>query len=227
MNRISGREAIRRIRKVITLDPRNFTTLSAGDDIFSKAVATILSQNTNDRNSIEAYRRLEQVVDINPYNLLKIDIDRIIEAIKISGLYIQKAQTIKNLAMKVIEELNGRLENLQHMDLENARRWLLSIKGIGKKTADIILIHLGFPTFPVDTHISRVTCRIGYTSRREYDEVSRFWIEELDRDEYLEAHLLLIEFGRRVCRSRSPRCGDCILREYCLYYTSNGENCKA
>ena len=224
---MSGEAILNEISRMVSLDPNRFTTLVAGENIFAKAVATILSQNTNDRNSIEAFKRLSRVTAITPEKLLNLEDSVIINAIRISGLYLQKTKTIKEFSRRVLEDLSGDLTRLTQWDLYKAREWLLSIKGIGKKTADIILLHLGFPTFPVDTHISRVTCRLGLTSSRKYDEVSSYWIGELKPDKYLMGHLLLIEFGRSICRSRYPKCGDCILRNRCKYYSSNGEDCKA
>lgn len=219
-------EVIDRIKEVVKLDPSEFTTLSADDDIFSKAVATILSQNTNDRNSIKAYKRLREAVDIKPKAILSIEDRELIKAIKISGLYKQKLKSIKTLAQKVINELDGDLNRLRHVKLEEAKEWLKSIPGIGDKTADIILLHLGHPTFPVDTHISRITCRLGFTDRRRYSDVSRYWLDKLPRERYLEAHLLLIKFGRSICQSRRPKCNICVLTETCKYYREDGEGCK-
>ncbi len=221
------REVIQRVREAVSLGRQVFTTLEAGGDIFKKAVATILSQNTNDQNSIEAFRRLDEKVDVTPNNMLQAREEDIIEAIKIAGLYKQKLESIKELARRTVEELGGDLSRLKDWDTEEARKWLLSIKGVGKKTADIILLHLGHPTFPVDTHISRVTCRLGLTSSRRYDEVSSVWRNALEPREYLDAHLHLIAFGREICISRKPRCEVCPLKQFCRYYSEDGEDCKA
>jgi len=220
------REIIHKIEKVINLEEHIFTTLEAGEDIFRKAVATILSQNTNDRNSIEAFKELDSSIEITPENMVDIGLEELAEKIRLSGLYIQKARGIKELAQKVEEELGGDLSQLSSWETEKARNWLLSIKGIGRKTADIILMHLGHPTFPVDTHIARVTCRIGLAESRNYEEVARVWLEGLDPEEYFKTHLLLIAFGREICVSRRPRCGKCPINQVCRYYLEDGEDCK-
>ncbi len=219
-------EVIKRIEKILNYHPREFTTLSAGVDIFAKAVATILSQNTNDKNSIEAFKRLQKTLNINPREILTTEDNLIIDAIRISGLYDQKLKTIKNLARKVLEDLDGDLSKLANISLEDARNWLKSIPGIGDKTADIILLHLGHPTFPVDTHISRITCRLGFTKSRKYWEVSKYWLENLPPEKYLDAHLLLIKFGREICSSRRPKCDKCVLNDICKYYREDGKDCK-
>jgi len=221
------REVYRRLREAVKLSRQRFTTLEAGHDIFAKAVATILSQNTNDENSIAAYKELSSRVEVTPESMLRIDMEELENLIRRAGLQRQKARAIKALAKKVVEELGGDLSRLAEMDTEEARRWLLGIEGIGKKTADIILINLGHPTFPVDTHISRITCRLGITSSRRYDEVSRAWLEALSPEEYHDAHLRLIAFGRTICTSRRPICGDCVLNDMCRYYSEDGEDCKA
>jgi len=219
-------EVIKRIEEVLNYHPREFTTLAAGRDIFSKAIATILSQNTNDKNSIEAFKRLKKRIEITPKDILTVDDTIIRDAIKVSGLYEQKLKTIKRLAKRVLEDFDGDLAKLAGKKLEEARSWLTSIPGIGDKTADIILLHLGFPTFPVDTHISRITCRLGFTNSRKYWEVSRYWLETIPTEKYLEAHLLLIKFGREVCTSRNPKCEYCVLNDICKYYREDGKDCK-
>ncbi len=226
-SRPDPREVYRRLRRAVELGRQRFTTLEAGQNIFAKAVATILSQNTNDENSIAAYQELSRKVEVTPESMLRISIEELENLIRRAGLQRQKARAIKNLAKKVVEDLGGDLARLGEMDTERAREWLLGIEGIGKKTADIILINLGHPTFPVDTHISRITCRLGITDSRRYDEVSRAWIEALDPSQYHDAHLRLIAFGRTVCTSRSPRCGDCVLNDICRYYSEDGQGCKA
>ncbi len=226
-SRPDPREVYRRLRRAVKLRRQRFTTLEAGQDIFAKAVATILSQNTNDENSIAAYQELSRNLEVTPESMLRIGLEELENLIRRAGLQRQKARAIKNLAKKVVEELDGDLARLAEMDTEEAREWLLGIEGIGKKTADIILINLGHPTFPVDTHISRITCRLGITDSRRYDEVSKAWIEALDPSQYHDAHLRLIAFGRTVCTSRNPRCGDCVLNDICRYYSEDGQGCKA
>ncbi len=217
-------KVIQEIEKIIELKHEEYTTLVA-EDIFSKAVATILSQNTNDKNSIKAFENLRKILNITPENILNTSDDTIISAIKVSGLYQQKLKTIKLLAKRTLEEFNGDLHKLSEVGLEDARKWLLSIHGIGKKTADIILLHLGYPTFPVDTHISRITCRLGFTDSRDYDSVSNYWRKTLPPNLYLKGHLLLIGFGRKICVSRKPKCGICILNDICKYYKEDGKSC--
>ncbi len=82
----------------------------------------------------------------------------------------------------------------------------------------MILVNLGKPAFPVDTHILRISKRLGLAST--YNEASKAWMGGIFRkDEYLwGGHLSLIEFGRNVCRARNPKCGECGLRDYCDYY---------
>jgi len=212
-----GREVYSRLRKLDLLKGVRFTSIEAGDggDLFRILVATILSQNTNDKNSIEAYRRLDHTIGVDLDKLEKADIDIIIDAIKPAGLYVSKAKTIKSV-IKLVKELDG-LENLKRYDYEKARKILTSIGGIGLKTADILLLHLNYPAFPVDTHIKRVTYRLGFTDKYDYEEISNFWRKALDKNEYLDAHLRIISFGRKICKSKKPLCNLCPLRDICLY----------
>jgi len=189
-------------------------------DPISELISTILSQNTNDvlrdRAFEELRRRLptwEQVRDAPE--------EEIADAIRIAGLSQQKAASIKR-ALEHLSKERGELslDFLRNMDVEEAKGWLTSIKGIGPKTAAIILLFaLDMAAFPVDTHVHRVTKRLGLilsnTSREKAHEI----LEALMPPEtYYAFHLNLIRHGRRVCRSRRPRCTECVLTDVCDYY---------
>ena len=106
------------------------------------------------------------------------------------------------------------------MEVDEVRRWLTSLHGVGPKTAAIVLLFsLGKPAFPVDTHVHRVSRRLGLigpkTSREQAHEV----LEALLPPEiYYTFHLNLIDHGREICKSQQPRCAACVLREHCGYY---------
>ena len=212
-----GKEVYNRLKKLDILRDMRFTSIERGirGDLFRILIATILSQNTNDKNSIEAFRRLDHTIGVDLDKLDKADIDMIIDTIKPAGLYISKARTIKNV-INLIKKLGG-LENLKRYNYEEARRILTNIDGVGLKTADILLLHLGYQAFPVDTHIKRVTYRQGFSDKYNYEEISSFWKKVLNKDEYLDAHLRIISFGRKICRSKKPLCTECPLRNLCQH----------
>jgi endonuclease-3 len=189
-------------------------------DAVSELVSTILSQNTNDVNRDVAFDRLrsrlptwEQVRDA--------DIDIVIEAIRPAGLANQKAPRIQE-ALRLIAEERGELDLnfLADWPVEQAKDWLCSINGVGPKTAAIVLLFsMGRPAFPVDTHVHRVTKRLGLIGPRVSREKAHVALEELvPKVAYYPFHLNLIRHGRRTCSSRNPRCEECNLRDLCPYY---------
>ncbi len=189
-------------------------------------VSTILSQNTNDSNRDRAFNALkkryptwEAVRDAEP--------DGVIEAIRPAGLANQKGPRIQNVLKEITRqrgELN--LDFLGDLPAEEGRRWLLQFKGVGPKTAAIVLqFSLGKPAFPVDTHILRVSGRIGLrppemNAERAHEHLAALFPPE----SYYAAHLNLIRLGREICKARQPLCERCPLTEMCDYYQANMTN---
>ena len=183
-------------------------------------VSTILSQNTNDDNRDRAFNALqarfpswEAVRDARPL--------AVIRAIRTAGLANLKGPRIQQ-ALRAISEARGRLELdfLRELTPEAARDWLLQLKGVGPKTAAIVLqFSLGMPAFPVDTHIHRVSGRLGLRPEKASAEQAHAILAKLFPPEsYYSAHLNLIQHGRRVCKARQPLCERCPLTDLCRYY---------
>jgi len=186
-------------------------------------VSTILSQNTNDTNRDKAFIALrerfptwEQVRDA--------DSDEVIEAIRTAGLANQKGPHIQN-ALNKITELRGALELdfLREYSTEEAFNWLMQFKGVGPKTASIVLqFALGKPAFPVDTHIYRITGRLGLRPpKMNADKAHAHLAEQFPEDAYYTAHLNIIRLGREICKARKPQCEVCPLQKMCAYYAEN------
>lgn len=183
-------------------------------------VSTILSQNTNDTNRDRAFESLrdkfstwEEVRDADP--------NKVIEAIRTAGLANQKGPRIQNI-LKEITDQRGSLDLsfLSDMSTEDAREWLLQFKGVGPKTAAIVLqFSLGKPAFPVDTHIYRVTGRLGLRpAKMNADQAHDYLAELFPEETYYDIHLNLIRLGREICHARTPNCPDCPLQDICDYY---------
>jgi len=182
-------------------------------------VSTILSQNTNDVNRDRAFDSLrdkfptwEQVRDA--------DTDEIIEAVRVAGLANQKGPRIKNVLSEITTERGSLdLSFLNDMPLEEARAWLTKFKGVGPKTAAIVLcFSLGRPAFPVDTHVYRVTGRIGLRPEKLSVEQAHPYLEDVFPPEtYYAVHLNIIRLGREVCAARKPNCPKCPVRDLCDY----------
>jgi endonuclease-3 len=189
-------------------------------DPISELVSTILSQNTNDTNRDTAFDRLrdrfsswEEVRDG--------DVDEVIDAIRPAGLANQKGPRIQG-ALHFITQERGELdlEFLADWPVDKSKAWLSSIKGVGPKTAAIVLLFaLGTPAFPVDTHVHRVAKRLGLIGSKTSREKAHDELEGLiPPEDYYSFHLNLIRHGREVCTSRSPHCEECVLRDLCDYY---------
>ena len=197
-------------------DPPSYSPL----DPVSELVCTIISQNTNDRLRDRAYRTLrerfptwEQVRDAPE--------DQIVAAIQIAGLGQTKGPHIQSALRRITAERGElELEFLRGLEVEEAREWLTAMKGVGPKTAAIVLLFsLGRPAFPVDTHIHRVSRRLGLVPQSTSREKAHHLLEQLLPPEtYYALHLNLIRHGREVCVARKPRCDKCSLRDLCQYY---------
>jgi endonuclease-3 len=179
-------------------------------------IRTILSQNTSDRNRDLAYENLRARFPTWE-DLLNAEEEEVAEAIRPAGLYRERARTIRAVLERIKRERGEfTLDFLRELSPKDAEEWLLSLPGVGKKTAYVVLLFgFGFEKFPVDTHIRRVTQRLG------------FWDGKGDPHEALAGlipkgrayalHLNLIALGRRVCRPRNPRCTSCPLLRLCPY----------
>ena len=182
-------------------------------------VSTILSQNTSDINRDRGFRALrakfptwEQVRDAPA--------QEVIEAIRPAGLANQKGPRIQQVLHSITEERGSLdLSFLGDLSVDEARAWLTKFNGVGPKTAAIVLCFaLGKAAFPVDTHIYRVTGRIGLRPERMTVEQAHPHLENLFPPEtYYPAHLNIIRLGREICTARRPYCEKCPIVDLCDY----------
>ncbi len=178
-------------------------------------VLTVLSQNTNDRNRDVAYHRLRERFD-SWAAVREAAVADVEEAIRPGGLAPTKAVRIQEILRAIGDD---DLAWLETAPLEEARRYLCALPGVGRKTAACVLLFAyGRPDVPVDTHVYRVGTRLGLfrpggSLEEAHDEMLRL---ARGSDPY-EAHVSLIRHGRRTCVARTPRCGECPLRRMCPY----------
>ncbi|MGD8397605.1 MAG: endonuclease III [Anaerolineae bacterium] len=189
-------------------------------DPVAELVSTILSQNTNDKNRDVAFERLRERFD-SWEDVRDGGLDDVIDAIRPAGLANQKGPRIQE-ALRFITEERGDLdlEFLADWPVVEAKAWLSSIKGVGPKTAAIVLLFsLGQPAFPVDTHVHRVSQRLGLIGQKASREKAHDELETIVPEAYYYPfHLNLIRHGRQICASRKPKCDECVLRDLCDYY---------
>jgi endonuclease-3 len=191
-------------------------------DAVSELVCTILSQNTNDNNRDRAYTALrakfptwEQVRDAPA--------KQVIAAIRPAGLANQKGPRIQKVLRRITELNPGQplnIDFLADLPVDQAKLWLTSLNGVGPKTAAIVLLFsLNRPAFPVDTHVHRVTTRLGLIPEGTTAEKAHDLLEALVPAEwYYEFHLNVIAHGRAVCQAQRPKCERCPLQKHCDYF---------
>ncbi len=193
-------------------------------DPIATLVGTILSQNTNDVNRDRAFERMRE--RLPTWEAVRdAPLEELVEAIRPAGLAPTKAPRIQG-ALRRIGDARGKLslDFLDQLPVEEARAWLLDLPGVGPKTAAIVLLFaLGKPAFPVDTHVHRVTRRLGLIPMNTSREKAHDVLEALVPPElYYPFHLNVIFHGRAVCHARNPECERCVLRDHCAYYQANG-----
>ncbi len=186
-------------------------------DPISGLIMTILSQNTSDSNSGQAFASL--VASFGDWEAVaEGDVAQIAQAIKSGGLSKIKAARIKQVLQEILLERGSLdLSFLGELPLSQSKTWLRRLPGVGPKTAGcVLLFSLGRPALPVDTHVYRVAKRLGLINSRISVEQAHEVLEGLvPADKIYEFHVNMVQHGRRVCRARKPRCLGCILREDC------------
>jgi len=179
-------------------------------DPFRILISTILSQRTRDENTARAsenlfsrYRTAEE--------LARADVDAVRKLIRPSGFYNVKARSIIRVSKQLLEEFGGRVPD----DEED----LLKLHSVGRKTANCVLVY-GFskPAIPVDTHVHRISNRLGLVYTRMPEETEAQLVKTVPRRYWLDLNDLFVRFGQTICKPVGPRCDSCTLRSSCRYY---------
>ncbi len=192
-------------------------TIDTREDVLDELIGTILSQSTSDTNSRRAFESLKlRFSDWD--SVRRARTSTIAAAIQSGGLANTKSVVIKN----VLNEIRSRrgdldLSFLRTVNLEDARDFLTSLKGIGPKTAACVLLFAANrPVFPMDTHIFRITRRLGLLPAKINDNHAHVLMDKLiPPGKHLSLHINLIRHGRAICKSANPRCLDCSIVEQC------------
>lgn len=205
---------ILKILKTI-FSPQRWT--NSNKDPFQTLILTVLSQATADKNTSGAFKNLSKKFSITPKALAQANVEEIEEAIRVGGLYRNKSRVIKAVSQDILEKYKGCLDFIYFLPLEEARKILLRLPGVGPKTADCVLLFCAEkPKIPVDTHINRVSKRLGLASPKDgYEEVQRNLEALYSPEDSLSVHLLLIALGRSYCKARKPLCKPCPVNALC------------
>ncbi|MBX5320783.1 MAG: endonuclease III [Candidatus Bathyarchaeota archaeon] len=210
----------KRAEKILEALRKNFTLpkwISSRHDPFETLIITIISQNTSDRNTAKAFENLSKKFPISPKKLANAETKEIEECLRVAGLYRNKARVIKEISKIVLEKFGDSLTPILSMPFENARETLMQLPGVGPKTADVLLLFsANQPTVPVDTHVNRVSKRLGLAPVNGDYEAVRNSLQLLYKPkDYLEIHILLILLGRKYCKARNPLCKPCPVNTLC------------
>ena len=184
---------------------------------FQTLIHTILSQNTNDRNSDAAMRKLRKRYRITPKVLSKARVRDVVQCIRCAGLYRSKAPRIINVSKIINLQYAGQLSPILKLPYDQAKKKLTDMPGVGPKTADILLAFVAnHPVIPVDTHIARVSKRLEIAPpNADYERIRRDLEHLISSPNRLQLHLSLIAFGRAICRAPTPHCTICPVSHLC------------
>ncbi len=199
--------------KVYNLLKEDYPEAKCGLDYttpFQLLVATMLSAQATDKSVNVVTKELyKEYTDLNSF--LKLEQDEIEAKIKKIGLYKNKSKNIYKMCRELIEIHNGEVPR----NMED----LMSLSGVGRKTASVVLVEaFNIPAFPVDTHVFRLTKRIGLAKGSTADKVSDEMMKKLPKFKYHLMHQLFITHGRNICIARKPKCEACSLKNICNYY---------
>lgn len=182
-------------------------------NVFTLLVAVALSAQSTDKGVNKATEKLFKFIS-SPEDMIKLGEDGLIEYIKTIGLYRNKARNVIKLSQILVDQYNG--------IVPNSRAALESLPGVGRKTANVVLnMWWRHPAQAVDTHIFRVGNRSGIAPGKDVDAVERAIEDNIPADLQLHAHHWLILHGRYFCKARKPLCGNCIIRDLCIFEDKN------
>jgi len=181
-------------------------------DPYRVLIRTILSQRTRDENTDEATARL-----FSEYPTMEdvayAPVEKLEQLVRKAGFYHVKARRIREVSRILLEEYGGRVPD----DIDE----LLKLPGVGRKTANCVLVYaFNKPAVPVDTHVHRISNRIGLVNTRTPEETERALMEVIPRKYWIELNDLMVQFGQDICRPVGPRHEECPIADECDYYKS-------
>ncbi|WP_074017967.1 endonuclease III [Kallipyga gabonensis] len=187
---------------------------------FESLVATILSAQTTDRQVNKVTPALFAAYP-DPLALSRADEEEVMDYIRSIGFFRTKARNIIRTSQKLVEEFGGKVPNTMEE--------LMTLPGVGRKTANVVLANsFGQPSMPVDTHVFRVSNRLGLSRSENPEECEQDLRKLLEPEYWNYFHLSIIQHGRDICSARSPRCEICFLKDHCRFFASlesEGKSC--
>lgn len=176
---------------------------------FTLLVAVVLSAQATDKSVNIATEKLFQVAD-TPEKLLALGEENLITYIQSIGLYKNKAKHLIGLSKKLLEDFNGQVPD--------NRDDLMSLPGVGRKTANVVLnVIFHQPTMPVDTHLLRISPKIGLAQGSNPEAVEKSLLERIPKKYLTNAHHWILLHGRYICTARNPKCQECLINDICKH----------
>ena len=209
-----GVEDVERVYRILQREMPGRTRGAKGPkgqpDAFRSCISCMLSAQSLDRNTAAAARALFALAK-TPQDMLALDDEAIAAAIRPCGLYNMKTRNIRAFCTALLAEHGGKVPD--------TRKGLMSLPGIGRKCADIVLsFTFGHDVIAVDTHVHRVCNRIGLTAAKTADKTAEQLEERSPQWTLRDGHFWLIQFGKRICKARSPACEICPVSNLCVFY---------
>jgi len=209
------------LRATLVIREKDFATLMVAretPDPFRILVVTVLTQNCTDIAALRAFRNLDRRVSVTASGLSRANVRTIEKAIHVAGLHKQKARGLKQLAKAIAERYSGNVGTALNGSVEEVRVALQELPRVGPKTADVLLGVLGRPTISVDTHVDRVSKRLGFAPRKaRYEEVRGALMQLFREEDARFVPLYMMAHGRQTCRARRPLCIACPIENLCPY----------
>jgi len=176
-------------------------------DSFKILISCLLSLRARDENTEKVSEKLFSIAD-TPNRILDMDKKELEETIFSSGHYRKKAETLKHVSKELINRFKGKVPD--------NREDLISIKGIGPKTANIVLAFaFNKPVIPVDTHVHRIPNRLGWVNTREPEKTEEELMKIIPKKHIIDFNAIFVQFGRDICNPISPKCSSCPVSNYC------------
>ncbi|KLE34180.1 endonuclease III domain-containing protein [Aurantiacibacter luteus] len=208
-------EVYRRISRAMPGRTKGAKGPKGQPDAFRSCISCMLSAQSLDRNTAAAAKALFALAH-TPRTMLALSDERIAAAIKPCGLYNMKTRNIRRFCEALLAEHGGKVPS--------TREGLLSLPGIGRKCADIVMsFTFGADVIAVDTHVHRVCNRIGLTEAKTADRTAEQLEARSPAWALRDGHFWLIQLGKRICRARSPRCDVCPVSDLCEFYAARDQ----
>lgn len=176
-------------------------------DPYLVLICCILSLRTNDKTTYGAAMRMLELAK-NPHGMMRVDVEKLKEAIYPVGFYQNKAEQIIELSKEIVEKYNGKTPN----SIEE----LVKFKGVGRKTANLVLTKgFNIPAICVDVHVHRICNRLGYVKTKNPEETEFKLREILPKKYWIDFNTLLVTHGQNICKPQRPKCEACSIKDFC------------